>query len=163
MMELVVEIPSGKWGNQRSLKLDKGFKDALRDYCKQRWPHHTAKYAARAFDLTVDQGRAVANGTPSITTIEKALKKGGPVVAVPVLEEVLGVNLAGLFRLGLISAAEGACDAVDHEQRARAAYRRLADPADQPRDGGDDPTPAGQARRSFGALGAPEARGVARR
>lgn len=139
MTEAVVEFPRIKWEKQRKLGLDKGFKDALRDYCKQRWPYHTAKHAAREFDLTLDEGRGVAGGTASITTIEKCFKQGGPVVGVPVLEEVLGVSLAGFFRQALMISPEEVARAVDHEANAQAAYRALA----------ADPSPAGEDRRTW--------------
>lgn len=160
MMESVLEIPRIKWEKQRNLDLDKGFKDALRDYCARRWPHHTAKYAARNFDLTHDQGRSVANGTASLTTIERAFKKGGPVVAIPILEEVLGVQLAGFFRDALFNSAEGASNALDHQDHARAAYGRLAMGADRARADRDDAPSVREAGRSFGAMGAETPRRV---
>lgn len=162
MTETLVEIPSIKWEKQRKLGLDKGFSDALRDYARARWPHHTAKYAAREWDLSVDEGRGIVAGTASKTTVEKVFKRGGPGVAVPVLEEVIGVQFAGLFRQHLINAAKGAADAMEHEDAARSAYGLLSGRTDPPGHDGDRAPTARQARSFTGAVGASQAGGVER-
>lgn len=89
-----MEIPHTKWEKQRKLRLDKGTKDALADYCQRRWPHHTAKYAAREWDLSVDEGRGVVAGRASQTTIDKIFKAGGLRLALLILEEVTGESIA---------------------------------------------------------------------
>lgn len=90
----VMEIRSNKRESQQSLRLDKGTKDALADYCRRRWPHHTAKYAAREWDLSVDEGRGVIAGRASQTTIDKIYKAGGLRLAILILEEVTGESIA---------------------------------------------------------------------
>jgi len=75
------------------LPLDKGLKDATADYCKRRWSTNTAKQAARAFDLSVSQGRNLAAGDPSLTTIERIFKTGGWRVSLVILADVLGQSV----------------------------------------------------------------------
>lgn len=81
MTDVLVEIPLIKRAAQRSLPLDKGTRDALADYCRYRWPAHTAKMAARAWNLSVDEARGVVAGRTSLTTYDKIKKAGGwPVI-----------------------------------------------------------------------------------
>lgn len=94
MTEAIVEIPHAKWEKQRKLRLDKGTKDALADYCRRRWPHHTAKYAAKEWDLSVDEGRGVVAGRASQTTIDRIYKAGGLHLALLILEAVTGESIA---------------------------------------------------------------------
>lgn len=105
-----MEIPHIKWEKQRKLKLDKGTKDALADYCRNRWPHHTAKYAAREWKLSVDEARGVVAGRASQTTIDKIYKRGGLRLALLILEEVTGESIARI-----ISEIRGVNN--DHQQR----------------------------------------------
>jgi hypothetical protein len=155
MTEAYVEFPRIKWEKQRTLGLDKSFRDAVRDYCKRRWPYHTAKNAAREFKLTVDQGRSVANGTASMTTVEQCIK-GRPEVGIPVLEEVMGVQLAPVFRQLFTITPDEVSRAVEHGPKAEAAWRKLATDRDL----------AGEDRRSWkaaGGVGASEAGPMANR
>lgn len=98
MTGVVLQIPSYEREFQPELRLDKCFGVALRDYCKRRWPHHTAKYAAREFDLSLEEGRGLAKASPSKRTIEKVFKRGGLAVALPIIEEVTGESLSGFLR-----------------------------------------------------------------
>jgi hypothetical protein len=97
MSGAVVEIPHIKWQSQRTLRLDKGLRDAVADLLRARWPSGTAKHAARAFDLTVDRAREAVAGRASLTTVEQIIKEGGPPVALPIIEAVWGDSLARYF------------------------------------------------------------------
>jgi hypothetical protein len=90
MTGAVMEIRRTKWAVQRKLGLDKGTRDALADYCRERWPHHTAKMAAREWDLTVDEARGVRDGRSSLTTYDKIKKAGGWPVIFAVEAMVIG-------------------------------------------------------------------------
>lgn len=81
MTVIDVDVRYTKGFSQRTLRLDKGTRDALADYCRHRWPHHTAKMAAREWDLTVDEARGVVAARSSLTTYDKIKKAGGwPVI-----------------------------------------------------------------------------------
>ena len=81
MSEVLVEIRCNERFSQRNLGLDKGTRDSLADYCRHRFPHHTAKLAARAWGLSVDEARGVVAGRTSLTTYDKIKKAGGwPVI-----------------------------------------------------------------------------------
>jgi hypothetical protein len=86
----VMEIRCTKWVGQRKLKLDKGTRDALADYCRDRWPHHTAKMAAREFGLSVDEARGVVDARTSFRTYDKIKKAGGWPVIFAVEAAVIG-------------------------------------------------------------------------
>lgn len=131
MTEMVVEIPRKKREFQRKLGLDKGFADALRDYAVRRWPAGTAKLAAREWDLSVDEGRALVAGKASKTTVEKCVKRAGLLVGILLLEEVTGERLADFYREKRSEHAEHAqrLAALVGDRGAMAAHGR-ADPAD---------------------------------
>lgn len=92
MTGTVMHISHTKWGGQHVLPLDRATKDALADYCRTRWPHHTAKLAAREWDLTVDEARGVIAARASQATIDRIWKhpRGGWPVIIPVLARVVG-------------------------------------------------------------------------
>jgi hypothetical protein len=98
MTGVLVEIPNIKWESQRTLKLDKGFREVVADYLRRRWPSHTAKNAARTFDLSMDRAREAVAGRVSLTTLEQIFKRGGFSVALPILADVIGQSLARYFR-----------------------------------------------------------------
>jgi hypothetical protein len=85
-----MEIRYAKRGGQRSLALDKNTRDALADYCRERWPHHTAKMAAREWGLSVDEARGVLAARTSLTTYDKIKKAGGWSVILGVEAKVIG-------------------------------------------------------------------------
>lgn len=85
-----MEIRSAKREPQRRLELDKGLRDALADLCRRRWPSGTAKAVARAFDLSLDQARAIVAAKGSLSSLEQVLKNGGWQVVFPLLGEVIG-------------------------------------------------------------------------
>lgn len=89
-MGTVVEIRRTKWGEQRTLGLDRGTRDALADYCRHRFPHHTAKLVAREWDLSVDEARGVVAARSSLTTYDKIKKAGGWPVIFAVEAMVIG-------------------------------------------------------------------------
>lgn len=90
MTGTLVEIRHTKRESQRNLGLDKGTRDALRDYCCHRWPHHTAKLAAREWSLSVDEARGVVAARSSLTTYDKIKKAGGWPVIFAVEAMVIG-------------------------------------------------------------------------
>jgi len=97
-MGAVMEFQRNKRENQRVLGLDKGLRDATADYLRRRYPTNTAKMTARAFNLTLDQGRSAARGNPSLTVIETIIKTGGWQVALPILADVIGNTIMHHFR-----------------------------------------------------------------
>lgn len=92
-----MEIPSAKWEKQRKLSLDVGFREAVAEYLRRRWPHHTAKCAARAFDWTHDRAREAVAGRVSLTSLEQMFKAGGFGVALPIIAAVIGHSIAAHF------------------------------------------------------------------
>lgn len=90
MTVITMDVRRTKRDAQRRLELDKGFRDALADLCRRRWPTGTAKNAARAFDLTLDQGRSIVAGKASLTSLEQVIKNGGWQVVFPLMAEVIG-------------------------------------------------------------------------
>lgn len=97
-MGTVMEILHINAPNQRRLRLDKGLSDALADYTRNRWPAGTAKAAATEWKLTLDEARHMVAGRASKTTIEKIFKRGGLLVALPIIEEVAGQTVSQLIR-----------------------------------------------------------------
>lgn len=93
MTVIDLEIPHTKRFSQCILKLDKATRDALADYCRHRWPHHTAKLAAREWDLTVDEARGVVAAKSSLNTYDKIKKAGGWPVILAVEAAVVGHGL----------------------------------------------------------------------
>jgi hypothetical protein len=93
MTGTVVEISRNKLESQRKLALDKGTRDALGDYCRERWPHHTAKHLAREWDLSADEARGVVLCRTSLTTYDKIKKAGGWPVIFGVEAKVIGQGI----------------------------------------------------------------------
>lgn len=52
--------------------------EALRTAARSRWPHHTAKEAARAWDLDPSTADNLAKGIGSARTVVKAVRAEGP-------------------------------------------------------------------------------------
>lgn len=99
-MELTMwDVRHGERDEQHTLGLDKQTRDALATYCRLRWPHHTAKQAAREWDLSLDEGRGIVAGRASQTTIDKVWKhtNGGWSVLIPVLGAVIGQPVEDFF------------------------------------------------------------------
>ena len=88
-----MEIPSAKWEKHRRLGLGVGFRDAVANYLRRRWPQHTAKNAARAFNLTHDRAREAVAGRVSLGSLEAMIQVGGFGVALPILAEVIGYGV----------------------------------------------------------------------
>lgn len=127
MEAALYEIPIGKREIQRSFKLDKSFREAVRDHLHHRWPSGTAKAAARAYGLSVDKAREAVAGRASLTTIEAIFKRGGPPVFLPILEEVWGASIARFF------AEMG----VEHAENGKRLAALVSDPWAGPRAGRD--------------------------
>ena len=77
MTGVLVEIRHNKRAAQRSLRLDSTTQAAVAELFRERWPSNTAKLAARAFNLSVDQGRSAVAGRASQSTIDQIIKAGG--------------------------------------------------------------------------------------
>lgn len=92
-METVMDVWPEKRESQPKLSLDKNTRDALADYCRERWPSGTAKQAARAFDLSTDEARGVVKGRTSLTTYDKIKKTGGWSVVLSVESQVIGQGI----------------------------------------------------------------------
>lgn len=101
MTVIDMEVRHIKRAAQRTLPLDKATRDSLADYCRDRWPTHTAKHAARTWDLSVDEARGVVAGRSSFTTYDKIKKAGGWPVILSVEAAVVGHGVDQyLARLG---------------------------------------------------------------
>lgn len=90
MTDVTVEISHTKWANQHNCALDKSTRDALADYARRRWPHHTAKMAAREWDLTVDEARGLVAYRATFNIYDKVKKIGGWPVILAVEAAVVG-------------------------------------------------------------------------
>jgi hypothetical protein len=96
-----MEIPHHKVANSHTNTLDKCTRTALATYLRQRFPFHTAKMAAREFDLTLDEAKAVAAERATFNTYDKIKKAGGWPVSLAVEASVVGHGLDDfLERLG---------------------------------------------------------------
>lgn len=109
------------------LGLDRATRDGLAAYARLHWPAGTAKHAAKAWDLSMDEARGVVAGRASQTTIDKIWKSpnGGWDVILPVLGAVVGTALHDHFRQQAREAARAEREAIEHERLALAAYQRL--------------------------------------
>jgi hypothetical protein len=90
MTEAYVEVRYIKRDRQHMPALDKATRDALADYCRDRFPAHTAKMVAREWDLSVDEARGVVAGRSSFATYDKVKKAGGWPVILAVEAAVVG-------------------------------------------------------------------------
>lgn len=88
-----MEIPRAVRESQRNLGLEKGFRDAVADHLRHRWPAGTAKFAARSYDLTLDRAREAVAGRCSLTTLEQIVKRGGWPVGLSLLASVIGYSV----------------------------------------------------------------------
>lgn len=148
MEVILMESPRIKRDTQRRIELDKGLRDGLADLCRRRWPTGTAKSAARAFDLTLDQGRSVVAGKASLITLEQVIKKGGWQIVFPLFAEVIGLS-AEQYIIGARKAN------AEYDQRLASLVSNMwpvaasADPASADLDNRE-----GQQRRSYrGGMG----------
>ena len=97
-MVTAMEIRHNKREIQLNFGLDRATRDALATYVRLRWPTNTAKMTAREFDLTLDEGRGIVAGKPSLSTIDKIWKRGGWEVLLPVMGAVIGQNAEDFLR-----------------------------------------------------------------
>lgn len=136
----VVEIPRIDAEKQRVLNLDRGFAEALAEYARRRWPDSAAKAAAREWGLTMDQARELVRGNASKTSIEKAFKRGGLALALPIVEEVTGQSVARyLYELG-----------ASHENHGRRLVALAGDLWPRGHSRRDDPADSGSPRSDRG-------------
>jgi len=120
-------------------------RDALSTYARLRWPTNTVKQAAREWELSIDEGRAVAAARASQATLDKILrhKNGGWAVALPVLGAVIGEGVDEFITAERKRHAQAALRerALLRDLRALAPARRLS---------GAEPAPAAaEPSRSF--------------
>lgn len=102
-------------------------RESLSTYCRVRWPHATAKWAAHEWDLSLDEARGIVAARASQATIDKILEhgRGGWPVALSVLAGVIGHGVGSYFA----AEAERARDEAEQRKReadALAAVERVA-------------------------------------
>lgn len=88
-----MEISPRNAGKIPRLNLDLGFKDAVADHLRHRWPSGTAKLAAKAYGLSHDRARDAVRGQCSLTTLEQIVKRGGWPVGLALLAAVIGYGV----------------------------------------------------------------------
>lgn len=143
MAEAILKFPCNHGSKQHTFELDKGFKDAVGDYINRRWPKGAAKAACKAFrGLTYDQAKKAVSYDCSFTAFELICKRGGPAVALPILEEVMGVKVSRYLReMGLSHENHGERLAALVGGRGSMAADRRSDPPDGPDALADRPEP----------------------
>ncbi|MFA6043646.1 MAG: hypothetical protein WC718_01565 [Phycisphaerales bacterium] len=97
MTETYVEILPRNAGKIPRLNLDLGFKDAVADHLRHRWPCGTAKLAAKAYGISHDRARDAVRGQCSLTTLEQIVKRGGWPVGLAILAAVIGYGISAHF------------------------------------------------------------------
>lgn len=95
MGQTAVAFLQTKTGFQHTFPLDMLSREAWAEYVRNRWPSNTAKFAAREWDLSLDQARGLAAGRVSLNTIDDITKhkNGGWSVLLPVMTAVIGESL----------------------------------------------------------------------
>jgi hypothetical protein len=143
------------------LPLDQRIADALMTYAQhaadaEGMPRQT--WCRKYWRLKDYEAKDVLKGNASKTIYERILKMRGAhcgwFVGLAVTGAVIGQPLHEFFREQNERAAREAANALEHERQARAAYRRLASFAADPRDDRDGGETAGETRRRAGAVGA---------
>lgn len=88
----MMEILGSDGAGRPTLSLERATRDALAKYAALRWPVGRRKAVEREWGLTVDEARAICEGTAGTGTIDKIWKhkNGGWAVAFPVLGAVIG-------------------------------------------------------------------------
>lgn len=96
----MTEILHNDGADRPQLGLDRATRDGLAAYARLRWPAGTAKAAARAWDLTLDEAKGLVAGRASQSTIDKIWKHpaGGWAVILPVLGAVVGHGFEDFLR-----------------------------------------------------------------
>lgn len=129
-------------------------REALANYARRTWPTNTSGHMAKAWGISKDTAKNILKGHASDATVTRIIRAGGWALVLPVMGAVIGQPVDAFFRQQLKVAAREAERAVEHEELARAAYRRLE----------GDPPRAGEDRRSWtrtGEVRAHQARRVA--
>lgn len=150
------------------LALDQSIADAVMHYARQTAEAEgmaPQAWCRKRWKLAEYEAKHVLRGDCSKTIYERILKLRGPhcgwPVAIAVTGAVVGQDLSEFFRAQMRQAAKEAQRALEHEQFAKAAYRRLARDAGHPGDAGDGPASTRQARRGPGEVGDDAARRLA--
>lgn len=137
------------------LPFSRDLREALAIYARRTWPLNTSVHAAKAWGIPKSTAANLLKGHASDATVTRIIRAGGWALALPVIGAVIGEPVHAFFRDQMRQAAKDAERAQEHERLAAAAYRRLASDAPSPReDRGEG--------RSFGTVGAEEARRMAR-
>lgn len=150
----------GSFGEKSPLfRLDRT-RDGLASYCEARWPVGRRKSVAKEWGLSADEARSVCEGSASQATLDKVWRhdRGGWTVLLPVMGAVIGQPISEFFREQIKQAAREAQRAEEHEQLAKAAYRRLAMGADRSGLHRDHASSARETGRGAGTMGAQAAR-----
>lgn len=160
MTGVAMEIWGYDGAKSPKFPLDGDLDVALAAYCKARWPVGTRKAIEREWDLSVDEAKAAAEGRASKRIINKIWThgRGGWAVALPVLAGVIGQPVQAFFEDQIKQAAIQAEKAKQHEELARAAYRRLAGRSDRNGDARDGSPTARETRGLTRNVGPKEAR-----
>lgn len=152
MSEVVVTF-SGRRGEQLSILGVDRLRDALADYCAERWPIGRRKEVARAFRLSAEQARAVIEGRPANSTMDQVWREGGWTVVLPVFGKLLGEGVDQFIERERRRHAENAArlsalvrdlrpvDDLGAERRAGAPARRVGDLGVERRRVGEGGTP----------------------
>jgi len=137
------------------LPFSRDLREALAIYARRSWPVNTSGHAAKAWGIPKTTAANLLKGHASDATVTRIIRAGGWGLALPVIGAVIGEPVHEFFRQQMIQASKAAAHAQEHERLAQAAYRRLESLPAAP---GEDRGPG----REAGALGAEEARRVAR-
>lgn len=112
-----MEILGSDGAGRPTLPLQRATREALKRYVELRWPVGRRKSVSIEWDLTNDEARAICEGNPSPTTIDKVWHhpRGGWRVGLPVMGAVFGLALDDFL------AAE--MEEIDRASNWRAARR----------------------------------------
>lgn len=135
------------------LPFSRDLREALAIYARRMWPLNTSVHAAKAWGVPKSTAANLLKRHASDATVTAIIRAGGWGLALPVIGAVIGEPVHSFFREQMRQAAKEAERAVEHEQLAAEAYRRLAaDPA--------RPGPAGRPGSGLGTVGSEKARRV---
>lgn len=143
------------FGGQK-LPFAQDLREALGNYARRTWPLNTSVHMAKAWGISKDTAKNVLKGHASDATVTAIIRAGGWELGLPVIGAVIGQPVETFFREQMRKAAREAELALEHEQLAQAAYRRMQDRA----------VATGEDRRSWkasGEVGAAKTRRVAER
>jgi len=162
-MQVTFEMVSTLAGT--NLPLDQRIADALMHYAQQAADAagvYRQTWVRKTWKMADDEAKDILKGKASKSHYERILKLRGQHcgwhIGLVVTGAVVGQPIYEFFREQNELAAREAAHALDLERQAKAAHRRLMGGADRAGAAGAAPEAAGEARRSFGEVGASKAR-----